>query len=883
MRVYYSILILFHLTLGLTYPEVVDILDTLPNSHTFFQDFLFTYSFKWNVTNTGTGNEELFGALTLTSTVPDYYELSWIAIGLGRTMRESQFIVCHNIEGEIVFHQHLAQQIYLAPTLDNPILTPLTPIGGYVNSTTHLCIFSRPTNPNDGFHKIIDVQNQYPIIWAFNPQNPLLNYYGAPFRMHAINHMGSTSAILNTGQMQDLAIRSNTIAKVHGLGLGFVWLTIFPVGVFVARYFKSVPWWIRFKVKNQSFGGVAAIVLILINLVYLPQIMYPTHQILGFCILGFLFVQASIGFTTYFGFSVPKIAKNLKIWKYVHKSVGISLMLCGWVQIALGINIIYPFIEPNDNSAWIAFIVVCAFWFAVFIITELYFQFLIVNESLFPALTKNRGSIKDPLLVAKSNSTKRSKSKKHKAKDSSNTSYTWESLAKATMEGKSLVVANGKYVIDIAKWINSHPGGQIILHTVVGTDITPDYYLEAGFDADNFVPRKLAPARKLERTPSQANMNKSFDGINIDEELKAASNFSKKEWKLIQLARKTHVHSKLAIQRLSQLTVGEMATESDERLFDPYEFRRYALTEIEVLKEDTEAVSIFRFCLLYPYDVRVNEPTIFLPGQYVEVLMKIGGEWVLRKYTPTSGNLTSIEIIIKKAAYGKMTDALFSAFPGESQYRIRGPFGTPFFNGIPMPSKEKDFEEAPAKINYGFDQVIFIAGGSGITPFIQLINQAFLPIDVPIEIGEKYTPQKPDELRVSPGDNVHVKYHYLDGWCFGMNLTTNKAGTFPVRCTKPRQLAKINLIAICESPNSYIGVDLVEGARIGFSDYLKVFQYNKNSVGDIPKTLIGQNFANQTKKVIVCGPKAMCSAISDILMSNQAAMGLNWKNVSILE
>lgn len=271
---------------------------------------------------------------------------------------------------------------------------------------------------------------------------------------------------------------------------------------------------------------------------------------------------------------------------------------------------------------------------------------------------------------------------------------------------------------------------------MVGTDITPDYYLEAGFDAENFIPRKVVPARKLERTASQKSIAKSFDGMNIDEELKAASNFSKQEWKLIQLARKTHVHSKLAIQRLSQLTIAEMVTTSDERMFDPYEFRRYALTEIEVLKEeDTEAVSIFRFCLLYPYDTRENEPTIFLPGQHIEILMKIDGEWVLRKYTPTSGNLTSIEVIIKKVPYGKMTDALFSAFPGESQYRIRGPFGTPFFKDIPMPLKDKNYDEPPARINYGFDHIIFIAGGSGITPFIQLINQAFLPIDVPIEVS----------------------------------------------------------------------------------------------------------------------------------------------------
>ena len=43
-----------------------------------------------------------------------------------------------------------------------------------------------------------------------------------------------------------------------------------------------------------------------------------------------------------------------------------------------------------------------------------------------------------------------------------------------------LVVGNGHYVYDISKWITSHPGGQLILHAVNGTDITNDYFHEAG-------------------------------------------------------------------------------------------------------------------------------------------------------------------------------------------------------------------------------------------------------------------------------------------------------------------------------------------------------------------------------------------------------------------
>lgn len=64
------------------------------------------------------------------------------------------------------------------------------------------------------------------------------------------------------------------------------------------------------------------------------------------------------------------------------------------------------------------------------------------------------------------------------------------------------------------------------------------------------------------------------------------------DWELILKARRLHGHSPQAMQRISNLLVGEVMASAevkrragvemddmDTRVFDPYEYRRYALTK----------------------------------------------------------------------------------------------------------------------------------------------------------------------------------------------------------------------------------------------------------------------------------------------------------------
>ncbi|KAI9360352.1 hypothetical protein DFJ73DRAFT_621454, partial [Zopfochytrium polystomum] len=50
------------------------------------------------------------------------------------------------------------------------------------------------------------------------------------------------------------------------------------------------------------------------------------------------------------------------------------------------------------------------------------------------------------------------------------------------------------------------------------------------------------------------------------------------------------------------------------------------------------------------------------------------------------------------------------------------------------------------------------------------------------EVVYNYIPQLSDEIYLYVGDPVVLKCRYDDGWAYGLNLTTNEEGSFPIAC-----------------------------------------------------------------------------------------------------
>jgi cytochrome b involved in lipid metabolism len=140
-------------------------------------------------------------------------------------------------------------------------------------------------------------------------------------------------------------------------------------------------------------------------------------------------------------------------------------------------------VVPNKLWHWIIFFAILAGWIIFFSVAEGYNIFInrsAKQQGKSAVTTPGDDDKTDHKYAAVENRISQSMALSRDSK-SNFISYTFESLDEAVVDGALLVVANGKYVYDISNWINSHPGGQIILYSVIGTDITSDYFLEAGY------------------------------------------------------------------------------------------------------------------------------------------------------------------------------------------------------------------------------------------------------------------------------------------------------------------------------------------------------------------------------------------------------------------
>jgi ferredoxin-NADP reductase len=88
--------------------------------------------------------------------------------------------------------------------------------------------------------------------------------------------------------------------------------------------------------------------------------------------------------------------------------------------------------------------------------------------------------------------------------------------------------------------------------------------------------------------------------------------------------------------------------------------------------------------------------------------------------------------------------------PGARQIKIRGSFNTPILEKTP----------------YGYvfpDHLFFFSAGSGITPFLQMITSAILPVNTPLAVILDFAQTQADEIPLSRGEYVSVISHSYDG------------------------------------------------------------------------------------------------------------------------
>ncbi|CCH59139.1 hypothetical protein TBLA_0B02970 [Henningerozyma blattae CBS 6284] len=120
-----------------------------------------------------------------------------------------------------------------------------------------------------------------------------------------------------------------------------------------------------------------------------------------------------------------------------------------------------------------------------------------------------------------------------------------------------------------------------------------------------------------------------------------------------------------------------------------------------------EQTLISKNSAIYRFRMKSNVDFLdFAPGQHLAVRVKIEGKEYVRTYTPISPRHERgfFDIIVKSYPDGTVSKYFAGLVPGQT-VEFQGPVGK--LNYVPNSSKE----------------IGFIAGGSGITPLLQLVNE----------------------------------------------------------------------------------------------------------------------------------------------------------------
>jgi cytochrome-b5 reductase len=156
-------------------------------------------------------------------------------------------------------------------------------------------------------------------------------------------------------------------------------------------------------------------------------------------------------------------------------------------------------------------------------------------------------------------------------------------------------------------------------------------------------------------------------------------------------------------------------------VLDPKEWQLFPLKEKIVVSPNT---AIYRFALPHPSD------SLGLPiGQHINVAAEINGKDIMRSYTPTSSDddLGHFDLLIKSYEKGNISRYVSLLKIGE-KIRVKGPKGQ--FNYSPSLTRE----------------IGMIAGGTGITPMLQIIRAALKNPQDPTRLSLIYANVNYDDI-----------------------------------------------------------------------------------------------------------------------------------------
>ncbi|CAG8603950.1 9783_t:CDS:2, partial [Paraglomus occultum] len=717
----------------------------------------------------------------------------WFGIGFGPSdngMTDADFIIGKVSSGSADLGNYISKG-YQPPVLDSSHqdyqLTSTT-----LNGSVYQIEFNRPLAAASPGRKAI-VEGQMKVIMAFNPTTNVVTYHGSRDRVRQLVDF-SLGKVTN---LQDTAIaaspeRQRQTRLAHGFGMFTIFCIIFPTSIYVIRYYRHTTFYLKFHRNIQLFSvllvatfGAAAIATIA-NL-------QTNHAKIGLAVYVGTFLQTSLGLTTYW--SQQKIESVneglLRIVKRTHRYFGIVLMITAWFSLYLGIDL-YCITYGADRVPWQAALIgVVALICLIFIGGQIWK--IMDGKCRFKACTGAEAEEKAVGLFFDA------------ASLNAMPDFTWDQVNEGVQRGAYLVVCDG-FVADIRRWIHSHPGGEKILHRVIGTDITNDFY--------NTHRPTSTPKEEIDSDPKAADKHNKMayskgahlvspvlgrythlwerQALDPDQKLRRRKTISAKidDFNIERFHRSSepiarHKHTNFAVMQFAGMVIGKIKGDSyDERnvekgddapptptteqsyfrLQQPFfvtdlkkdtsvrVFKRYQLVEKALVNGDPER-PVIKFTFVKLHQLKDPENDRIIPGDYIEIQARVKGQVIIRAYTPVVGRISRrFSIIVKVYEHGLMSQHLAHQRIGY-ELKVRGPFDLLDRRGVThmtqnelstiMGRRFSSTHSVISNLSAGssttgrssghlllnpnsfdgcWDQLVMIAGGSGITPMVQLIN-----------------------------------------------------------------------------------------------------------------------------------------------------------------
>ncbi|CAJ0900786.1 1422_t:CDS:10 [Entrophospora sp. SA101] len=697
------------------------------------------YEIRWKIVGDGnTGHLQLL--LTMLS-VNSWFGLGFNSIDNG--MLGADFIVLRNSnDGQNIEVGNYKSAGYQPPMKDvnNQYVEVLNQ--KFVNFTTQVEL-RRPLIASDT--KPIN-DKLTTMIYAWNPGSNVISYHGGNRGSIKVNFF--TATILQQSESKNHLTR-----LLHGLAMFVIWAILFPISVFIVRYWKHTDKYL-FQHRNlQIVGGF----LSLWGLARLESAnkgimkgIRAFHFVLGSALIAFAWVNIYFGITQYQTYSDAYNGVRFGIWQIIYL-IWIGLLcigfICGeyWYNYRNGV-FFWNTSDPEDNQHRI--------------------ESLINGYNKLPDIT-------------------------------------WDDVNQRVASGAHLVVAEG-IVFDIRKWICNHPGGAKILKRVIGTDITQDFFHDKSkiqqtqpiqkpinknliIQSNNDAEKLLYSRAKVATIDKYENYDDAdfVEDVKVDQ-INAKTSFNNK---ISRVA--IHSHSKFAATKLATMAIAKLLKNDhlrnnrltflpssqynnnnisydNTKIYDntcnPNIFRRYILVRKETLniKPDVKRCPVRRFTF---QTINPDDQTLpnFQPGDYMEFMTHTKGQVIIRPYTTLQekgqgqeNSNKSFSIIVKIYENGLMSRHLDKQLIG-FEIKVRGPFdistrdptsapltsatllSPKFFkkDSPPSPSfplTSPSLSSPPLTTNIllnplsqdgCWDVLFMICGGTGLTPMLQLINHHF--------------------------------------------------------------------------------------------------------------------------------------------------------------